>query len=353
VLQHRITTSLATGRVRLDVLTPRTMRSPVFLGGTTVDVSVLEEWPGQPHAVWLVLHPEEAKAAKVDVAEALIPVAANTGVTVGDRPDKLTIQHPPAGGGSGGHAPAAFDPLAATRYAMPELPPPPVDSAPCLLVQFAFTPRSDVRPRFHMPVAPTSGMGLETPGPHAGTHGPSPRDSAGGGSRVQPSPSPSAPGHTGGTGSGAGGGARASHSGVMGTPSRGTPTGGVLHTASPDITSGVAEGSADDDGHTAASGGRESRSSSVLTAATGGAGDAATLAAALAESQRKLERLAKAYKDLAREKGAREEEVARLSAEVKKLRLACAKLAKQLSAAGLSASSAGHAGVAEGEAGEV
>jgi hypothetical protein len=171
---HQTTVFPATGpllseKLKVDVFAYRSMRSDLRVGGATLDLSTLEKWPAQPHAVWLSLHGEDSKANTSDSAEILCPVQPNTTVSGG------VMKSAPKGGMPVGgkyidssgfftvsttmesHLLSFLDTTGGTRYALPELPPPPVNTAPCILLQLVFTTLPDQNPSFHIPSAAPQG----------------------------------------------------------------------------------------------------------------------------------------------------------------------------------------------------
>lgn len=312
-------------------------RSDTRVGACVVDLSPLEEWHGQPHAVWLVLHHEEGKVAQPDKAEVLVPVRANThvaavGPTVADAV-QLTLTHTDLvgglhGAGSGGSSAdggmiggahfggdsgggGLLD--ASGRFAMPELPPPPIDSAPCLLVQFVYTPHADVLPRFHIAMPPTvatAGLGVgsgmtphDIPAALAAGSGRSNRA----GSIAAGRPPPSA---TAGSASASGGLHESASSGsLVGVGGGGTGS----HFAFPTTAGNSRAGSR-------APSPSPSRDASAAATGVAAASGSGASGAADKEIEGKLQRLAGAYQALRREKAALETRVAELTAEAERLR---------------------------------
>jgi hypothetical protein len=274
----KVTRALEALPLRLEAFAPRTMRSDVKLGGCTLDVSALGEWPRQSHAVWMMLQ-GEAKAGQADPIELPVPVRANA-VLGAHGPAPL----PTAAGKAG--ATTSLDAAAitsepgsaagdATRWAMPELPPPPLDG-PSLLVQCIFAPSgADCPLAFFLP--PTG------PAPAAGVGGPG---AAGVGAPLV-SPAPAAGG------------------GAMGRPI--VPSG-----SKPELVGSEAVGPA-------AAGAAPTPAGSTADALEGEP-LVRSLRQALADQKQKLDRLARAYKELLRDKTALEAEIASLRADCDRLR---------------------------------
>lgn len=274
----KVTRALEALPLRLEAFAPRTMRSDVKLGGCTLDVSALGEWPRQSHAVWMMLQ-GEAKAGQADPIELPVPVRANA-VLGAHGPAPLPTAAGKAGATTSLDA-AAITPDAgsaagdATRWAMPELPPPPLDG-PSLLVQCIYAPSGADCPLafFLPPTGPAPAVGAGGPGV-AGVGAP----------LVSPAP--------------AAGGAAVSH-----------PI--VPSSSKPELLGSDGAG-------LAAAGAAPSPAGSSLDALEGEP-LIQSLRQALADQKQKLDRLARAYKELLREKTTLEAEIASLRADCERLR---------------------------------
>jgi hypothetical protein len=274
----KVTRALEALPLRLEAFAPRTMRSDVKLGGCTLDVSALGEWPRQSHAVWMMLQ-GEAKAGQADPIELPVPVRANA-VLGAHGPAPLAAAAGKAGATTSLDAAAITSEPGnaagdATRWAMPELPPPPLDG-PSLLVQCIYAPSgADCPLAFFLP--PTG------PAPVAGSGGPG---IAGAGAPLA-SPAPAA------------------GSAVVGRPI--VPSG-----SKPELLGSDGVG-------TAAAGAAPTPAGSTPDALEGEP-LVQSLRQALADQKQKLDRLARAYKELLREKAALEAEIASLRADCERLR---------------------------------
>jgi PH domain len=150
----RLIRALENSPLQLDLaVAPRgLLRGGARLGGAILDPSPLANWPRQPHAVWLVLHTEQV--TQPDSAEILVPVRFNVRVPPGVAGaalgmDQLTLENDTSTG--------TTDEVDG-RWASPELPPPPVDNVPCVLVQMVYCPSPEEPVLFHLPL---TGQGLK------------------------------------------------------------------------------------------------------------------------------------------------------------------------------------------------
>jgi len=129
----RVTHAIEATRLRLEVWAHRSFRGDVRVGSATLDCAMLEDWHGQPHAVWLMLHADEARAAVPNPAEVLVPVQPNVRVPTSSLGLESAAPLPPPAAGA----------VPDSKYAMPDLPPPPIDTTPSILVQLAYMPSRD------------------------------------------------------------------------------------------------------------------------------------------------------------------------------------------------------------------
>lgn len=331
----RVTRELAGGSfpLRVELAEPRTMRADGKLGSAVLDVSAVAKWPRQPHAVWVMLHSEDStRAAKPDPAEVPVPVQPNT--VLSTRAAAAAAAGAAGAYGSHGHStaaaaagslelassalsamrPGSLDAAAGAgvaaggsedkelRWAMPELPPPPVEQRPCVLVQLVYAPAGEEPSlAFHMPAVAGAGSSIGSAAvaaapPAAGAH-----------HHLVATPAVAAASV--GTANAAGSAPSAS--------SAASTSGGA----------GVASGATSRDasvGH-AGSGGMPppSPAAPVTAAATAAAAESelvSSLKATAADQKSKLEKLARAYKELQREKTELQARVADLTAEVHALR---------------------------------
>ena len=122
--------------VRIELAAHRAMRSDAALGVAALDVAALASWPGQAHAVWLVMQTPPAAPSNTTASAATALVA----------PDPAEVLVPV--GASNNEAATDSE----GRWVSRELPPMPVeDSRPVLLLQAVYCERSDEVPRWYFP----------------------------------------------------------------------------------------------------------------------------------------------------------------------------------------------------------
>lgn len=146
-------------KIRIDVMSHRVMRADVRIGSALVDLSLLSDWPRQPHAVWLVLNTDENKPLLPNPAEIPVPVTS----TIVYHPNATATaasSHASSHAHESGPAAAAVSPLNQQQHpvqhfsrlpansplsqgdedhwASRDLPPPPVEDLPCVLVQLMY-----------------------------------------------------------------------------------------------------------------------------------------------------------------------------------------------------------------------
>lgn len=323
----RVTRDLAGGSfpLRVELAEPRTMRADGKLGSAVLDVSSVAKWPRQPHAVWVMLHSDDSgRAAKPDLAEVPVPVQPN--VVLSTRAAAAAAAAAAGAHGPHGHSAAASaagslelasSALSALRpgsndlsghgrassgsgdelrWAMPELPPPPVEQRPCILVQLVYAPAGEEPSlAFHMPAAAGAGSSMAPAAvaaapPAAGA----PHYHAAAASTVGAAPTPSAA---------ASGGAGAATSASAG-PSRDASGGSIAAAVAASALSAPVPSPA-----------------ASATAAAAESELVAALKATAADQKGKLEKLARAYKELQREKNELQARVADLTAEIEALRV--------------------------------
>lgn len=331
----RVTRDLAGGSfpLRVELAEPRTMRADGKLGSAVLDVSAVAKWPRQPHAVWVMLHSEDsARSAKADLAEVPVPVQPN--VVLSTRAAAAAAAAAAGSHGPHGHSAAASaagslelasSALSALRpgstdltgsgrassgsgdelrWAMPELPPPPVEQRPCILVQLVYAPAGEEPSlAFHMPAAAGAGSSMA---PSTVAAAP-----PAAGAPHYHSAASSAAAQSVSTSSAAGGVGAASASALAlaasAAPSRDASGGSIAAAAAASALSAPAAPA-------------PAPAASAAAAAAAESELVAALRATAADQKGKLEKLARAYKELQREKVELQARVADLTAEIEALR---------------------------------
>lgn len=154
LLPLRVAGSLHKSSLRFEVVSQRIMRGETILGTASLDLSMLVDWPGQPHAVWVSLRPSDDHSHHQ--SEVPIPVEASIVFSPEAAMAHLNASKEGLSNGAASSLPALFHPAPPTstsdsdHWASKVLPPAPIDGHPALLLQLCYVrapPTSD-RPQF-------------------------------------------------------------------------------------------------------------------------------------------------------------------------------------------------------------
>jgi hypothetical protein len=154
LLPLRVAGSLHKSSLRVEVVSQRLMRGEAILGIAAVDLSMLVDWPGQPHAVWVALHPSDS-SQNHHQSEIPIPVEASIVFSPEAAMVHLNASKEGLTNSAASSLPALFQPAPPTaadsdHWASKVLPPAPIDGHPALLLQLCYVraPPTTDRPQF-------------------------------------------------------------------------------------------------------------------------------------------------------------------------------------------------------------